>query len=208
MFALLSIWYNNFFKCETEAILPYNQFLGKLPDYLQQASMESNGKNIDRQGKRVDYETGTIIWGSTGTNAQHAFFQLMHQGTKLIPADFIAFKEPLYNDKEQHKILTSNFLAQTNALLVGNIKSGNEIQKNIDGNKPSNTILINKLTPHNLGSLIAMYESKIFVIGSILNIYSFDQWGVELGKSIAKQILNDGKSNLDESSSQIYDKLQ
>ena len=205
--ALISIWYNNFFKCETEAILPYNQFLGKLPDYLQQASMESNGKNIDREGKRVDYETGAIIWGSTGTNAQHAFFQLMHQGTKLIPADFIAFKEPLYNDKEQHKILTSNFLAQTNALLVGNIKSGNEIQKNIDGNKPSNTILINKLTPHNLGSLIAMYESKIFVIGSILNIYSFDQWGVELGKSIAKQILNNGKSNLDESSSQIYDKL-
>jgi len=170
--------------------------------------MESNGKNVDREGKRVDYETGTIIWGSTGTNAQHAFFQLMHQGTKLIPADFIAFKEPLYNDKEQHKILTSNFLAQTNALLVGNIKSGKEIHKNIDGNKPSNTILINRLTPQSLGSLIAMYESKIFVIGSILNIYSFDQWGVELGKSIAKQILNNGKSNLDESSSQTYDKLQ
>jgi len=206
--ALLSIWYNNFFKCETEAILPYNQFLDKLPDYLQQASMESNGKSMDRAGNKVNYQTGTIIWGSTGTNAQHAFFQLMHQGTKLIPADFIAFKKPLYNDTEQHKILTSNFLAQTNALLVGNKKSGNEIQKNIDGNKPSNTILINKLTPHNLGSLIAMYESKIFVIGSILNIYSFDQWGVELGKSIAKQILSNGKSNLDESSSQIYDKLQ
>jgi len=205
--ALISIWYNNFFKCETEVILPYNQFLCKLPDYLQQASMESNGKSIDREGKKVDYETGTIIWGSTGTNAQHAFFQLMHQGTKLIPADFIAFKEPLYDDVEQHKILTSNFLAQTNALLVGNIKSDNEIQKNIDGNKPSNTILINRLTPYNLGSLIAMYESKIFAIGSILNIYSFDQWGVELGKSIAKQILENGKSNLDESSSQIYDKL-
>ena len=169
--------------------------------------MESNGKSIDREGKKVDYESGTIIWGSTGTNAQHAFFQLMHQGTKLIPADFIAFKEPLYDDVEQHKILTSNFLAQTNALLVGNIKSDNEIQKNIDGNKPSNTILINRLTPYNLGSLIAMYESKIFAIGSILNIYSFDQWGVELGKSIAKQILENGKSNLDESSSQIYDKL-
>ena len=205
--ALISIWYNNFFKCETEVILPYNQFLCKLPDYLQQASMESNGKSIDREGKKVDYETGTIIWGSTGTNAQHAFFQLMHQGTKLIPADFIAFKEPLNDDVEQHKILTSNFLAQTNALLVGNIKSDNEIQKNIDGNKPSNTILINRLTPYNLGSLIAMYESKIFAIGSILNIYSFDQWGVELGKSIAKQILENGKSNLDESSSQIYDKL-
>ena len=206
--ALLSIWYNNFFKCETEAILPYNQFLDKLPDYLQQASMESNGKSMDRAGNKVNYQTGTIIWGSTGTNAQHAFFQLMHQGTKLIPADFIAFKKPLYNDTEQHKILTSNFLAQTNALLVGDKKSGNEIQKNIDGNKPSNTILINKLTPHNLGSLIAMYESKIFVTGSILNIYSFDQWGVELGKSIAKQILNNGKSKLDKSSSQIYDKLQ
>ena len=206
--ALLSIWYNNFFNCETEAILPYNQFLGKLPDYLQQASMESNGKSIDREGNRVNYQTGSIIWGSTGTNAQHAFFQLMHQGTKLIPSDFIAFKEPLYSDKEQHKVLTSNFLAQTNALLVGNKKSGNEIQKNIDGNKPSNTILINKLTPHNLGSLIAMYESKIFVIGSILNIYSFDQWGVELGKSIAKQILKDGKSNLDKSSSKVYDNLQ
>ena len=206
--ALLSIWYNNFFKCETEAILPYNQFLGKLPDYLQQASMESNGKSIDREGNKVDYQTGTIIWGSTGTNAQHAFFQLMHQGTKLIPSDFIAFKKPLSGDTEQHKILTSNFLAQTNALLVGNKKSGNEIQKNIDGNKPSNTILINKLTPHRLGSLIAMYESKIFVIGSILNIYSFDQWGVELGKSIAKQILKDGKSNLDKSSSKVYDNLQ
>jgi len=206
--ALISIWYNNFFECETEAILPYNQFLCKLPDYLQQASMESNGKSIDREGNKVEYQTGTIIWGSTGTNAQHAFFQLMHQGTKLIPADFIAFKEPLYNDIEQHKILTSNFLAQTNALLVGNVKSGNEIQQNIDGNKPSNTILINRLTPHNLGSLIAMYESKIFVIGSILNIYSFDQWGVELGKSIAKEILNNGKSNLDVSSSQIFDKLQ
>ncbi len=206
--ALLSIWYNNFFKCETEAILPYNQFLDKLPDYLQQASMESNGKSMDRAGNKVNYQTGTIIWGSTGTNAQHAFFQLIHQGTKLIPADFIAFKKPLYNDTEQHKILTSNFLAQTNALLVGDKKSGNEIQKNIDGNKPSNTILINKLTPHNLGSLIAMYESKIFVTGSILNIYSFDQWGVELGKSIAKQILNNGKSKLDKSSSQIYDKLQ
>ena len=124
---------------------------------------------------------------------------LMHQGTKLIPADFIAFKEPLCDDVEQHKILTSNFLAQTNALLVGNIKSDNEIQKNIDGNKPSNTILINRLTPYNLGSLIAMYESKIFAIGSILNIYSFDQWGVELGKSIAKEILLGHDEGLDES---------
>ena len=205
--ALISIWYNNFFKSETEAVLPYNQFLSKLPDYLQQASMESNGKSIDRDGNKINYETGSIIWGSTGTNAQHAFFQLMHQGTKLIPADFIAFVEPLNDDYEQHKILNANFLAQINALLVGSNKTGNDIHKNIEGNKPSNSILINKLTPHNLGSLIAMYESKIFAIGSILNIYSFDQWGVELGKSIAKGILEGKEDYLDTSTKDIAKRL-
>ena len=205
--ALISIWYNNFFKSETEAVLPHNQFLSKLPDYLQQASMESNGKSIDRDGNKINYETGSIIWGSTGTNAQHAFFQLMHQGTKLIPADFIAFVEPLNDDYEQHKILNANFLAQINALLVGSNKTGNDIHKNIEGNKPSNSILINKLTPHNLGSLIAMYESKIFAIGSILNIYSFDQWGVELGKSIAKGILEGKEDYLDTSTKDIAKRL-
>ena len=205
--ALISIWYNNFFKCETEAVLPYNQSLRKLPDYLQQANMESNGKSIDRDGNKIKYETGSIIWGSTGTNAQHAFFQLMHQGTKLIPIDFIAFVEPLNEDYEQHKILNSNFLAQINALLVGSKKSGNDIHKNIEGNKPSNSILINKLTPHNLGSLIAMYESKIFAIGSILNIYSFDQWGVELGKSTARDILEGKEDYLDISTKNIANKL-
>ena len=197
--ALISIWYNNFFKCETEAVLPYNQFLEKLPDYLQQASMESNGKSIDRSGEKIKYETGSIIWGSTGTNAQHAFFQLMHQGTKVIPSDFIAFKKSLYGDKAQHDILTSNFLAQTNALMMGKTYAGNEIHKNIEGNKPSNAIVINKLSPKNLGALISMYENKIFTVGSILNVFSYDQWGVELGKSIAKDISRGKKENLDKS---------
>ena len=205
--ALISIWYNNFFKCETEAIIPYSQYLSKLPSYLQQSCMESNGKSIDREGNKINYETGSIIWGSTGTNAQHAFFQLMHQGTKLIPADFIVFVEPLSEDFKQHKVLNSNFLAQTNALLAGSKKSGKEIHKNIDGNKPSNSILINKLTPHNLGSLIAMYESKIFTIGSILNIYSFDQWGVELGKSIAQDIIEGKEDRLDKSTRKIANKI-
>ena len=205
--ALISIWYNNFFKCETEAVLPYSQFLSKLPNYLQQASMESNGKSIDRSGEKVNYETGSILWGSTGTNAQHAFFQLMHQGTKIIPSDFIAFKKSLYGDSKQHEILNSNFLAQTNALMIGKSTSGKSIHKNIDGNKPSNSIVINKLDPFNLGSLIAMYENKIFTIGSILNIFSYDQWGVELGKSIAKEILLGHDEGLDESTKKIRKQL-
>ena len=206
--ALISIWYNNFFKCETEAVLPYSQFLIKLPDYLQQASMESNGKSIDRSGKKINYETGSIVWGSTGTNAQHAFFQLMHQGTKIIPSDFIAFKKSLYGDSNQHKILNSNFLAQTNALMTGKLASGNDVHKNIDGNKPSTSIVINKLDPSSLGSLIAMYENKIFTIGSILNVFSFDQWGVELGKSIAKEILLGNDGYLDKSTKKIRDQLK
>ena len=161
--------------------------------------MESNGKNIDRNGKKVDYETGSIVWGSTGTNAQHAFFQLLHQGTKIIPIDFIAFKRPINGDSNQHEILNSNFLAQTNALMIGKSTSSENIHKNIDGNKPSNSIVINRLNPFNLGSLIAMYENKIFTIGSILNIFSYDQWGVELGKSIAKEILIGHDEGLDES---------
>ena len=206
--ALVSIWYNNFFKCETEAVLPYSQFLRKLPDYLQQASMESNGKSVDRSGKKVNYETGSIVWGSTGTNAQHAFFQLMHQGTKIIPSDFIAFKKSLYGDSDQHEILNSNFLAQINALMMGKSTSGEDIHKNIDGNKPSNSIVINKLDPFNLGSLIAMYENKIFTIGSILNVFSYDQWGVELGKSIAKEVLAGKSVNLDNSTKKTMGHLK
>ena len=195
LLAVISVWYSNFFKCETEAIIPYSELLNKLPGYLQQASMESNGKSTDRDNQKVNYETGGVIWGASGTNAQHSFFQLLHQGTKLIPCDFIAFENPFSKDLEQHKILIANFLAQTNALMSG--KKTTEPHKNIEGNKPSNSLFINSLTPYNLGALIAMYENKIFTIGSILNIFSFDQWGVELGKSIAQGILEGNTNSLD-----------
>ena len=198
--AMLSIWYNNFFNADSEAIIPYSQYLRELPAYLQQAVMESNGKSIDRFGKKVDYQTGNIIWGGVGTNAQHAFFQLIHQGTKLIPADFIAFKKSLYGNNAQHDKLISNFLAQSEALLSGKTKDQvvSEINdkeiipyKIFPGNRPTNTIFIDKLTPENLGKLIAMYEHKIFVQGIMWNIYSFDQFGVELGKKLAGRILSD-----------------
>ncbi len=208
MLALLSIWYNNFYKAETEAIIPYSQYLSRLSAYLQQGIMESNGKSMDRGGNRVDYETGTIIWGEPGTNSQHAFFQLIHQGTKLIPADFIGFKESLHGDQGHHQKLMANFFAQTEALMNGKTQeevetelqakgqSGEEIKrllpfKLFEGNKPTNTILIDRLTPESLGALIAMYEHKIFVQGYIWNIFSYDQWGVELGKQLATAILSD-----------------
>ncbi|WP_421810285.1 glucose-6-phosphate isomerase [Flagellimonas sp.] len=206
--ALLSVWYNNFFGAETEAIIPYTQYLSRFSAYLQQGIMESNGKSMDRAGKRVDHETGTIIWGEPGTNSQHAFFQLMHQGTKLIPTDFIGFKESLHGDVDHHNKLMANFFAQTEALMNG--KTPNEVKNELqaqglsdqelelllpfkvfEGNKPTNTILIQKLTPKSLGALIALYEHKIFVQGIIWNIYSYDQWGVELGKQLAKTILSD-----------------
>ncbi len=206
--ALLSVWYNNFYRAETEAVIPYSQYLSRLSAYLQQGMMESNGKSVDRDGEPVPYQTGTIIWGEPGTNAQHAFFQLIHQGTKLIPADFIGFKESLYGDTDHHNKLMANFFAQTEALLNGKNsekvrtelrdsgKSEKEIEallpfKVFEGNKPTNTILIKRLTPKTLGMLIAMYEHKIFVQGVIWNIYSYDQWGVELGKQLAGTILND-----------------
>ena len=206
--ALLSIWYNNFFDAESEALIPYTQYLQKLAPYLQQGIMESNGKSIGRDGKPVNYQTGTIIWGEPGTNSQHAFFQLIHQGTKLIPTDFIGFKQPLYGNKDHHDKLMSNFFAQTEALLMGKtavqVKAEFEKQgisgdkadfllpfKVFSGNKPTNTILINKLTPESLGALVAMYEHKIFVQGIIWNIFSYDQWGVELGKQLANSILDE-----------------
>ncbi len=206
--ALLSIWYNNFFGAESEALIPYTQYLQKLAPYLQQGIMESNGKSIGRDGKPVNYQTGTIIWGEPGTNSQHAFFQLIHQGTKLIPMDFIGFKQPLYGNKDHHNKLMSNFFAQTEALLMGKTESqvkaefekqgisGEKAEfllpfKVFSGNKPTNTILINKLTPEALGALVAMYEHKIFVQGVIWNIFSYDQWGVELGKQLANSILNE-----------------
>ncbi|UII77920.1 glucose-6-phosphate isomerase [Flagellimonas sp. HMM57] len=206
--ALISVWYNNFFEAETEAIIPYTQYLSRFSAYLQQGIMESNGKSMDRSGNPISYETGTIIWGEPGTNSQHAFFQLIHQGTKLIPTDFIGFKESLHGDVGHHNKLMANFFAQTEALMNGKTKE--EVKKELQsqdlnpeelaallpfkifqGNKPTNTILINKLTPKSLGSLIALYEHKIFVQGIIWNIYSYDQWGVELGKQLAKNILSD-----------------
>ncbi|MDC1325556.1 glucose-6-phosphate isomerase [Ulvibacter sp.] len=183
--AMLSVWYNNFFKAETEAVIPYSQYLSKLVPYLQQAIMESNGKSVDRNEDPIDYETGTIVWGSTGTNAQHAFFQLLHQGTKIIPTDFIGFSESLYGNQDHQNKLMANFLAQTEALLQGT--EGTEVAtdfRKFEGNKPTNTLLIKKLTPHSLGSLIALYEHKLFVQGIVWNIFSYDQWGVELGKKI------------------------
>ncbi|MFA9188921.1 glucose-6-phosphate isomerase [Flavobacterium sp. FBOR7N2.3] len=210
--ALLSVWYNNFFGAESEALIPYTQYLQKLAPYLQQGTMESNGKSVGRDGKAVNYQTGTIIWGEPGTNAQHAFFQLIHQGTKLIPTDFIGYVQPLYGDNNHHDKLMSNFFAQTEALLNG--KEETKVQAEFDkqglsaeaaafllpfkvfaGNKPTNTFLIQKLTPKSLGSLIAAYEHKIFVQGFIWNIFSYDQWGVELGKQLANSILDEINSN-------------
>ena len=191
MLALISVWYNNFYGAETECIVPYCQYLNKLVAYLQQGIMESNGKSVDRNGHPINYQTGTIVWGSTGTNAQHAFFQLIHQGTKLIPTDFIAFRESLYGEVDHQNKLLANCFAQTEALLQGTY--GNTVENNykkFEGNKPTNTLLINKLTPKSLGSLIALYEHKLFVQGVIWNIFSYDQWGVELGKKLAKGTLD------------------
>ncbi|WP_417363333.1 glucose-6-phosphate isomerase [Galbibacter sp.] len=206
--ALLSVWYNNFYGAESEALIPYSQYLHRLAAYLQQGTMESNGKSVDRNGNPVGYQTGTIIWGEPGTNSQHAFFQLIHQGTKLIPTDFIGYVESLHGDQDHHNKLMANYFAQTEALmtgktaeevrneLVGGKMSAEEIDalvpfKVFEGNKPTNSILIHKLTPQSLGALVAMYEHKIFVQGVIWNIFSYDQWGVELGKQLASTILKD-----------------
>ena len=206
--SLISIWYANFHKAETQAIIPYNQYLSRFSAYLQQGIMESNGKCFDRSGNRVSYETETVIWGEPGTNSQHAFFQLMHQGTKLIPADFIGFKKSLHGDTDHHNKLMANFFAQTEALLSGKTRAQVDQEfaekgtdpalaekvapfKVFEGNKPTNTLLIDQLTPETLGSLIALYEHKIFVQGVIWNIFSYDQWGVELGKQLATNILSD-----------------
>jgi glucose-6-phosphate isomerase len=206
LLALIGIWYNNFFGATTESILPYDQYMHRFPAYFQQGNMESNGKSINRKGKKVTYQTGPIIWGEPGTNGQHAFYQLIHQGTKLVPCDFIApviSHTPIGN---HHNILLANFFAQTEALMKGKtkeevideLKSSGMSKKAIkklapfkvfQGNRPTNSILLKKLTPRTLGCLIALYEHKIFVQGVIWNIFSFDQWGVELGKQLAKKIL-------------------
>ena len=209
--ALLGIWYSNFHDAESHAVLPYDQYLHRFSAYLQQGDMESNGKYVDRNGERVSFQTGPIIWGEPGTNGQHAFYQLIHQGTRLIPCDFIAPSISLNPIGEHHPILLSNFFAQTEALAFGKTKE--EVEKEFleagksldevadivpfkvfEGNRPTNSILFKKMTPKMLGKLIALYEHKIFVQGIIWNIYSFDQWGVELGKQLAGRILPELKS--------------
>jgi glucose-6-phosphate isomerase len=204
--ALIGIWYGNFYGAESEAILPYDQYMHRFSAYFQQGNMESNGKYVDRNGEQVDYQTGPIIWGEPGTNGQHAFYQLIHQGTKLIPCDFIASAINHNQIGDHHPKLLANFFAQTEAMMVGKTEeqviteleaaAKNELEiatllpfKVFLGNIPTNSILVKRLTPHVLGSLIAMYEHKIFVQGIIWNIYSFDQWGVELGKQLANAIL-------------------
>jgi glucose-6-phosphate isomerase len=206
LLALISTWYINFFDADTEAILPYDQYMHRFAAYFQQGNMESNGKSVDRNGKKVGYATGPVIWGEPGTNGQHAFYQLIHQGTPLIPCDFIAPAQTHNPIGDHHEKLLSNFFAQTEALMNGKtedevkeelVKSGktaDEIKrltpyKTFSGNRPTNSILIKKITPFSLGQLIAMYEHKIFVQGIIWNIFSFDQWGVELGKQLANNIL-------------------
>jgi glucose-6-phosphate isomerase len=200
LLALLGIWYDNFFKAESHAILPYDQYLGRFSAYLQQLDMESNGKSVGLDGEHVKHQTGSIIWGQPGTNGQHAFYQLLHQGTKLIPADFIGFSQSLNPLGNHHDLLMANFFAQTEALAFG--KTADEVReegvpdwlvphKVFEGNRPTNTLLADRLTPRRLGSLVALYEHKVFVQGVIWNVNSFDQWGVELGKVLAKRIVGE-----------------
>jgi len=217
LLALIGIWYNNFFGAETEAILPYDQYMHRFPAYFQQGNMESNGKYVDRNGNAVDYQTGPIIWGEPGTNGQHAFYQLIHQGTKMVPCDFIApaiTHNPL---SDHHPKLLSNFFAQTEALAFGKSRDVVEQEyadqgkdpktlehvvpfKVFEGNRPTNSILLREITPFSLGALIALYEHKIFTQGAILNIFTFDQWGVELGKQLANRILPELTDDKDVSS--------
>ena len=206
--ALLGIWYTNFMEAETEAIIPYTQYLHRFSAYLQQASMESNGKSTSRSGESVAYQTGSIVWGEPGTNSQHAFFQLMHQGTKLIPCDFIGFRTSLHENQPHQDALMANFFAQTEALMKGKTLeevTAEFVEKGVDlklvehiiphkvfaGNKPTTTFLIESLTPYNLGALISAYEHKIFVQGVVWDVFSYDQWGVELGKQLANRILSE-----------------
>ncbi|WP_413484690.1 glucose-6-phosphate isomerase [Morganella psychrotolerans] len=206
LLALIGLWYNNFFGSETEAILPYDQYMHRFAAYFQQGNMESNGKSVDRNGNVVTQQTGPVIWGEPGTNGQHAFYQLIHQGTKLIPCDFIAPAQSHNPLGDHHNKLLSNFFAQTQALAFGKTREQVDAEfaaqgknpadmdyvapfKVFEGNRPTNSILLKSITPFSLGALIAMYEHKIFVQGTIMNIYSFDQWGVELGKQLANRIL-------------------
>ena len=205
--ALLNIWYCNFMEFQTHAVIPYCERLNYLPPYLQQLEMESNGKSVSRGGDFLDYKTCGIIWGQTGTNGQHAFFQLLHQGTFCVPVDFIGAINDSLSELEHHKVLLRHMLAQGSALITGQTSTSDAPHCYYAGNKPSNTILMDRLTPYNLGSLIALYEHKVFVQGSIWSINSFDQWGVELGKSIAQKLLDvrGNKDSFDASTSTLFD---
>jgi glucose-6-phosphate isomerase len=198
LLGLLGVWYGDFFGAETVAVLPYDQYLKRFPAYLQQLTMESNGKHVTLDGTRVDYETGAIYWGEPGTNGQHSFYQLIHQGTKLIPCDLIGFLETLNPLSDHHDLLISNVFAQAEALAFG--KTAEEVRsegtpdelvphKTFEGNRPTNVILAQRLTPETLGTLVALYEHSVFTQGTVWNVNSFDQWGVELGKALAKRII-------------------
>jgi glucose-6-phosphate isomerase len=198
LLGLLAVWYNNFFGAQTVAVLPYEQYLKRFPAYLQQLTMESNGKHVTLEGASVDYDTGVIYWGEPGTNGQHSFYQLIHQGTRLIPCDFIAFDHPLNPLGRHHDILIANVFAQTEALAFG--KTAEEVKAEgtpdwliphrlFEGDRPSNTILLDRLTPQALGKLVALYEHSVFTQGAIWGIDCFDQWGVELGKALAQRII-------------------
>jgi glucose-6-phosphate isomerase len=198
LLGLLGVWYRNCFGLQSHAVLPYNQYLARFPAYLQQLDMESDGKSVDLDGKPVTLDTGPVVWGQPGTNGQHAFYQLLHQGTTIVPADFIGFVHANHDVGEHHPLLMANFLAQTEALAFG--RTADEVaasgvpelqvpHRTFAGNRPTNTILLPKLTPYTLGQLVALYEHKVFTQGTIWGIDSFDQWGVELGKSLALAIV-------------------
>jgi glucose-6-phosphate isomerase len=198
LLGLIGVWYRNFFSAQSHAVLPYNHYLGRFSAYLQQLDMESNGKSVDLDGNPVDTDTGPIVWGTPGTNGQHAYYQLIHQGTTLVPCDFIGFTEPAHRVRVHHELLLANFFAQTEALAFGKTREQVEAEgvpahqvahRIFEGNRPTNSIVVSSLTPHTLGQLVALYEHKVFTQGTIWHINSFDQWGVELGKQLANQIL-------------------
>jgi glucose-6-phosphate isomerase len=207
---LLGIWYSNFLNAQSIAIIPYCERLGLLPSYLQQLDMESNGKSTSLDGKSVNYNTGPILWGQTGTNGQHAFFQLLHQGTRMVPIDFIAAVKDNLSNSEHHEVLLGNMLAQASALMEGQAAPDGEQHRFYPGNKPSNILLVDTLSPRNFGALIALYEHKVFVQGSIWNINSFDQWGVELGKKMANNLLDkaSGASEMDPSTVALFSYIE
>ena len=207
---LLGIWYSNFLNVQSQAVIPYCERLLLLPSYLQQLDMESNGKSTSLDEEQVNYDTGPIIWGQTGTNGQHAFFQLLHQGTRMAPIDFIAAVKDNLSNPEHHQVLLGNMLAQSSALMEGQAAPEGQQYRYYPGNKPSNTLLMDELSPKNFGALIALYEHKVFVQGSIWNINSFDQWGVELGKKMANSLLDQGSNNenLDPSTKALFDYIE